>query len=156
MRAPFHFALATGLLALGLVQTSCVRFSYVVRTVDAPLPDEVLQPLQPGVSDLTTCLSHLGAPNFVFEYRVHGMALLWRYVDSAGWGASLSYSVDRVAPSASLNFDSDDADTTGVMLWFDQDLRLIRWQKGLVSQLTAGFRRQPTDLEQVEDAGGAK
>lgn len=153
MRARVRYALATGLLALGLLQASCLQFSYVVRTVDAPLPDEVLQPLQPGVTDLATCLQHLGAPNFVFEYRVHGMALLWRYVDSAGWGASLSYTIDRAAPGASFNFDSDDADTTGVMLWFDQDLKLIRWQKGLVSQLAVGFQRQPTDLEQVEDQG---
>lgn len=144
------------LLALSLLGASCVRLSYVVRTSEAPLPDGVLQPLQPGVTDLEACLMHLGAPNHVFEYRVHGMALLWHYVDSSGWGVSLSYSVDRVAPSASLNFDSDDADTTGVMLWFDQDLKLIRWQKGLVSQLTAGFRRQPTDLEQFEDADGTR
>lgn len=144
------------LLPLWLLAAGCLRFSYVVRTEDAPLDGATLGTIQPGVTDLGACLARLGAPNHVFEYRVHGMALLWRFVDSSGWGASLSYSLDRVAPSASFNFDSDDADTTGVMMWFDQDLKLVRWQQGRVSQLTAGFRRQPTDLDQVEDAGSGR
>lgn len=147
-----RLALASLCAAIGVLATSCVRFSYVVRTTDAPLAEADLAALRPGVDDLTACLTGLGAPNAVFEYRVHGMALLWRFVDSSGFGISLSYSVDRIAPSASFNFDSDDADTTGVMLWFDADLRLIRWQRGLVRQLTAGFRQPPTDLDQVPDA----
>lgn len=138
------------MLGAPLVASGCVRLNYIVRTVDSPVSVETLSTLRPGEDNLSVCLQRLGAPHHVFEYRIDGMALLWHYTDSAGWGGSMSFSPVRYAPGASFNFDLDDSDMPGAMLWFDADLNLIEWRKGLMRDLTAGFRRRPADRDQQQ------
>ena len=79
-----------------------------------------------------------------------GVALLWHHVDSSGWGATFSMSLVRNAPGARFSMDSDSANMPGAMLWFGPDYKLLRWRKGMMRDLTAGFRRRPADLDQQD------
>jgi hypothetical protein len=85
-------------------------------------------------------LRAIGAPNFVWEYRGDGLALGWVFADSSGWDFTASVSVYKSA-SASMSLDFDNLDLPGVVLWFDEDLRLLKWQRGSMRELTQGLRR---------------
>ena len=141
--------LAVGVV-LCLLSASCVQLSYGVRYEDNPVAEDQLTALQPGVDDLASCLARMGAPHHVFEYQYDGVALLWHHVDSSGWGATFSMSLVRNAPGARFSMDSDSANMPGAMLWFGPDYKLLRWRKGMMRDLTAGFRRRPADLDQQE------
>lgn len=140
----------TAILATLALCASCVQAGYSVRFEDPPVSLAALASLRPGVDDLTSCLAALGAPHHVFEYRHDGMALLWHHLDSAGWGATVSMGIVRNAPGARFSLDSDTAMRPGAMLWFDRDCKLIEWRRGLMRDLTAGFRRRPADLDQQD------
>ena len=141
---------SAAVFATAMLAASCVQFTYAVQYEDNPVPDATLAQLMPGVDDLSSCLSKLGAPHHVFEYRYDGLALLWHHVDSSGWGARFSMSVVRGAPGARFSMDSDSAEMPGAMLWFDGDYKLVEWRKGMMRDLTAGFRRRPADLDQQD------
>lgn len=140
----------TALLTAAALASSCVQLSYTVRYEDNPVADEKLAHLTPGEDDLASCLARLGAPHHVFEYQYDGVALLWHHVDSSGWGAQLSTNFGRGAPDASFRMDSDSAARPGAMLWFDSNYKLLKWRKGMMRDLTAGFRRRPADLDQQD------
>ena len=82
----------------------CVSLNWSRGNVNEPIADAALASLRPGEADLTQCLSTLGAPNLVWEYKIDGLALAYAWVDSGGWGAGASYSFFRYAPAASFNF----------------------------------------------------
>ena len=146
---------AAALIALLPWCSGCLRLSYNVSHFEAPVNQEVFAALQPGKDDLDSCLRQLGAPHQVFEYRRHGMALLWLHRRSTGFGLRASYSAVRFAPSASFSFDSDSADFEGAMLWFDQDLVLERCRQGKARELTLGLKQRPAflDEEDPQDPG---
>lgn len=129
---------AAALLLVAAVASACVTGSYQHAGIDEPVPAARLEALRPGHDDLAACLTALGAPHRVFEYRVgddgsSGAALLWFWRDASGFGVDVS-SGSRDVPG-SLQFDFLGTDLPGCMLWFLPDLRLERWQRGLVGDL---------------------
>ena len=155
MIAALRSARALSLLCASLLLTSCVRLEYNVRWFLEPIADETLEELQPGVDDLGSVLRKLRAPQFVWEYDIDGAALGWVFEDTAGWGASVSYSFSEVT-SASFAYDNLGQDLPGVVLWFDQDLTLLEWRRGNMTELinTARPRPQPVDQLFPEDGDG--
>lgn len=131
------------LLALGLcgAPAGCVQLQYTTHWYDAPVADAVLQQLQAGRDDLGSCLAALGAPQLVWEYAGSGAALAWAFGDDSAWGLGVGYSFDEFS-NVSFDFDSAALQLPGVVLWFDAGLRLERWQRGLLADLTAGLRRR--------------
>jgi hypothetical protein len=139
VRARAASLVATALCVLPFA--GCVTGNYGHRSFNEPVSTERLEALEPGKDDLTTCLAALGAPNRVFEYQVgpdltSGMALLWFWRDSEGFGVEVSAPVE----DASMNFQYDQTDTElpGCALWFSSDLRLERWRLGRVGDLLPG------------------
>jgi hypothetical protein len=127
---------------------SCVTGSYDRVTVDEPIRDEQLAALRPGTDDLARCLEALGAPQRVLEYRVDaelrsGMALVWTWRESAGWGIEVTAEVSGVSEEASgsFKFNQSDIDLPGCVLWFGPDLVLERWRSGTLGELLPTRRR---------------
>ena len=110
----------------------CFSLTYKRTSVGEPVADATLQALRPG-QDLAACLGALGAPDFVYEHRVGGMALLWFWKETAGWGFEFSSPSDEVP--ASLTLDLENALLPGCMLWFGPDLLLERWRAGAIGDL---------------------
>jgi hypothetical protein len=131
----------------------CVHVVYSRRSVEDPVLAGDLAALKPGADDLGACLGRLGAPWFVWEYHVDGVALGWVAEDTAGWSLRLSYSLERFV-NAGLSVDLAGSDLHGVVLWFDGDLRLLKWQRGRMRDLTSGLRHRPAPVEDADDAGG--
>jgi hypothetical protein len=73
--------------------------------------------------------------------------------DAGGWSLQFSYSFERYF-NAGLSVNLDDADLHGVVLWFDGDLRLEKWQRGRMRDLVSGLRHRPAPVDDADDAGG--
>ena len=129
----------------------CVSLNWSRGNVNEPIADAALASLRPGEADLTQCLSTLGAPNLVWEYKIDGVALASAWVDSGGWGAGVSFSFFRYAPAASFNFDSSDDDRNGVVLLFDEGLTLESVRRGRLSELLPINRRPAPLAEDIRD-----
>jgi hypothetical protein len=135
---------AAAVAAAALLASACVTGSYDHLSINEPLPAGQLAVLRPGEHALTDCLTALGAPNRVFEYRVEpdltsGMALLWIWRETRGFGVQVSGAYKEV--SGSFEYDDSATDLEGCMLWFDRDLVLERWRRGLVGDLVPGQKR---------------
>jgi hypothetical protein len=137
---------AAGLAALAPTLTGCVRFTYVQLWHEEPIADAQLQTLKPDQADLTACLHELGAPHYVWEDG-DGMALGWVWLDKDDLSLDLSYSFFEDAPGASFSYGREIADLPGCVLWFDESLRLRKWQRGMMGELTRSLRRRPADPE---------
>ncbi|HEX5050384.1 MAG TPA: hypothetical protein VFZ65_01300 [Planctomycetota bacterium] len=115
----------------------CLHVRVSRASLDDPIAPAVLETLRPGRDDLGACLRALGAPHRVFEYRLaasgDGMALLWVWRDTFGWGFQVSLPSKDLP--ADFDFDSVTADLPGCVLWFGPDLVLERWRSGLIGEL---------------------
>ena len=111
----------------------CFSLAYNRSSVGEPVADATLQALRPGQDSLAACLGALGAPDFVYEHRASGMALLWFWKETAGWGFEISSPSDDIP--ASLTYDLENALLPGCMLWFGPDLLLERWRAGAIGDL---------------------
>ena len=131
----------------------CVQVVYRHRNVEDPVLSGDLAALKPGSDDLGSCLCRLGAPYFVWEYHIDGMALGWVTEDTAGWSLQFSYSFERYF-NAGMSFDLAGSDLPGVVLWFDGELRLVKWRRGRMRDLTSGLRHRPAPVEDADDVGG--
>jgi len=131
----------------------CVQVVYHRRNVEDPVLSGDLAALKPGSDDLGSCLSRLGAPYFVWEYRIDGMALGWVTEDTGGWSVQFSWSFERYF-NAGMSVDLAGSDLPGVVLWFDGELRLLKWQRGRMRDLVSGLRHRPAPVEDAGDAGG--
>lgn len=139
------------LLLCGVGAAGCVTGAYGRRSFNEPVSAERLAGLVPGRDDLGSCLRLLGAPVEVHEYRVgadrsSGMALLWYWRDTVGWGLDVSAPISREA-RASFEFDWAGVATPGVVLWFDHELRLERYRTGNVGELLPQRRRAAPVLD---------
>ena len=130
------------LLLLLAVLGGCVSGYYRRDSLNEPVPPAALEALEPGRDTLATCLAALGAPLRVLEYRVApdrtaGMALVWFWRDTAGWGFDVSAPIDDRSADV-FEFDLADTELPGCVLWFGPDLVLERWRQGMVGELLPG------------------
>ena len=125
----------THVLLLLLLLGSCISGNYTSFSRNEPVRDEDLARLQLGESDLGACPQALGAPTRVWEAGNDRIALAYTWLGQGDWGVSVSYSITQFV-SVRLSFDSVEVLTQGVVLIFDQDLRLISMERGLLNQIT--------------------
>ncbi len=129
----------------------CVTLSWERESRHTPVPDPVLAQLETGRSDLTDCLELLGAPLWVWEHvegGEPGAALAWGWINQRDLGVRVSVPVSEQF-SVSLDYDRIDLRMKGVVLFFDQDLTLRAWRKGLLRDLSREVRRPPTAPAEV-------
>jgi hypothetical protein len=97
-------------------------------------PPDALAALQPGASDLGTCLSRLGAPLEVWEEAAGGVALAYGWQRQRSFGLSLSVPLDH-GLTASLNLADQHANLRAAVLVFDAHRTLTRVHLGRLDEL---------------------
>ena len=133
-------------LLLALAHTSCVNVFYRHETRFEPPQRGALAELAVDHSDLSDCLTRLGAPLWVWEDRGSGAALAYGWLESGDWNVSLSLPLSNDA-SASLTYRQIDARMRGVVLFFDADWTLRAIRKGYLRDLTARLRERRPSFE---------
>jgi len=139
------------LLALAASSASCVSFTWERDTRYEPVPAQALGQLRAGESDLGHCLAALGAPLWVWEHPEGGRG---GAVLAYGWFEQRAFKMRVQVPlgqraSGSLDYDRSDARLHGLVLFFDADWKLLRWQSGLLRDLAREARR-PSAVEGAE------
>lgn len=135
-------------LAICLAAGGCVQVSLTRAQANDPIADEHVAEARSDVGrmDLTECLRRFGAPQLVREHP-EGPVLLWGWKDEFTWGFTLSVSFLDNGPSASVDWEQGDADTEGLALFFDDDLRLRSVRRGLLRDLVRVDRIRPQLIE---------
>lgn len=147
MRPPLGIPL---LLALALAP-GCVAVSWARDARQSPPPPQTEVVLIEGSTRLHDALAMLGAPLGVYEYRQTGMALAWGWYRGDSKGLRVSVPVYEQF-SASVDYTDNREGLQGMLLLFDEDLRLISIREGWLEDLTEGLERQsPTVLEDIEE-----
>ena len=118
-----------------LLLSSCISADYVRFSQGEPVRDQDLAKLQPGESGIGACLEVLGAPTRVWNAGDGRIALAYTWLDQGDWSLSISYSFTQFT-SVRLSYDSVAILTQGVVLIFDQELRLMSMERGLLSQIS--------------------
>lgn len=125
-----------------LLLSACVQFSWNKVSRYAPLDQDAIATLEPGRSDLGDCLELCGAPLIVLESDDgRGAVLIYAWYHENNRGLRLSTPVND---SASVDFDYDrfEANTPGMVLFFDHDWKLSALRQGLILDLTNDLRRR--------------
>lgn len=107
--------------------------------------DELEKIMQSGSVPLQTCLDALGAPLLVWE-APRGIALAYGHRDQSAWEFNISYSL-RLGVPVQLDLATTAADLDGVVLWFDDALRLTGIQRGQLRSLARDGIRRPAAVE---------
>lgn len=143
---------ACTLAVLAATTTGCVRFSYSWLSLYEPVEQaritELGQELAAGDVRLQQCLDELGAPVLVWE-TPRGMALAYGWQDAGSWTLHVGYTWQFVL-RAQFDYTSASSSLEGLVLWFDDDFRLVTLERGRLSDLVPE-RRQPSSSG-AEDA----
>jgi hypothetical protein len=132
--------------------SACLHVRWERESRYAPVPEAGLETLEAG-RGLDECLDALGAPLWVWEHVERGRpgaALAWGWFDEETVGVSLSVPVSDYA-SLSLDYDDVDRRMRGVVLFFDEDLRLAMWRTGFLHDITGEVRRPSAPEEILEE-----
>ena len=132
---------AAALLCLpGLI--GCVDGDYnKFRIYQEPIV-ELVDNLEPGVTDLSTVLEFLGAPLFVIEVGL-GMSLAWGWQNTTDWNIEISVPVGDFA--GNFQYQDTSAQIEGLVLLFDKDWTLTSKQRGFLVDLLPKTQR-PRDI----------
>ena len=135
-------AAAALLLAGGLA--SCVRGNWQSARDQTPVRAGVVAGFEPGVTTLGDCLGALGAPLFVWEVDASSYGIAFGWNEAQDWGLNVSVPVAR-GFSASVDYADTNLDLEGLVLFFDAGDRLLRVQRGRLSDLVPD-RQRPAAL----------
>ena len=133
-----------------LLLASCsISAHYDRDSREEPISVEQTSPLVPGRSELSACLQQLGAPTDVWECREDCVAIAYGWQDQAGWGFSAGF-VFRGGASASYRWDSVALDVPGVVLLFDESLKLTQLRRGKLIEIAKELRKpkRPTTIDE--------
>ena len=138
-------------LALAALGASCVSLNWQRESRNGPLRGEAIARLglEAGKTDLDECLDAFGAPLWVWEHVEHGRpaaALAYGWTDENDFGFSVSVPLTEYF-SASYDYDRVDRRMKGVVLFFDENWKLVSWRSGLLHDLTEEARRPPAFVE---------
>ncbi len=123
-----------------LLLSGCVSFVWTRERRFEPIPKGALEDLEAGRTTFTQCLERLGAPLYVWEYKVDGAAIAWGSSDEDAKTIAVSIPIGiRYRPS--LTYGDIDAELRGAVLFFDRDLVLERVQKGCLRDLARQIAR---------------
>jgi len=136
-------------LVLVLLCAGCATFSWERESRNSPVPPEAIARLEAGKTGLGECLAAFGAPLWVWENVEHGrpaatLAYGWFDVRDLGFSVSVPLTDNY---SASYNYDRIDQRMKGLVLFFDEDWRLLSWRTGLLQDLAREERRPPAYVE---------
>jgi hypothetical protein len=133
--------------ALALLLSACISGEWWRENREAPTPESALDGLRPGHADLADCLSTLGAPLRVWEYRGNGMALAYGWYDQTAWGFTVTIPAQEYV-EVSFEYDHGNLDVPAVLLLFDTDLRLLEIRRGILREIAGELiRRRPNLVE---------
>lgn len=107
----------------------CVRFNYGRTSIDEPIADETVAGLAKG-DDLATCLDALGPPRLVWK-DPRGIWLAYIWINERGPSVSVSAPTDGLIPSPSVSYSFTKRRGRGVVLLFDDELKLVFARRGL-------------------------
>jgi hypothetical protein len=142
------------LCALAIVATAagCVRFNYSWLSLYEPVEqariDELGTELAVGAVPLQQCLDELGAPVLVWE-TPRGLALAYGWKDEGSWTFHIGY-VWQFVFRAQFDYTSASSDLEGLVLWFDDDLRLVTIERGRLSDLVPTERQRASATADAE------
>ena len=101
-----------GAIAALALCTSCVSFRYNHSSVGSPIDEAALETIEPGTSDLTTCLEALGAPELVWPAEDGMIHVAYAWIDTQNWGLAASWSFNQfVAVNTSFDAARFDAES---------------------------------------------
>ena len=126
---------------------ACVTARLERERRDLALAPGAVVHLEPGATDLQQCLELLGAPLWVQEHDLHGLALGYGHLDEGNWRVSVSVPVTQEA-SASFRYERGRTGLYGHVLYFDEHWRLQRVVEGW---LDAFDRPVPAAIEDLEE-----
>jgi hypothetical protein len=124
----------TAAVLLPLLLSSCVSFNWSRERRFEPIPNGALESLEVGKSTLSDCLDRLGAPLYVWEYKIDGAALAWGFEDEDARRFSVSFALDRFL-RPSFSYGAVDARLRGAVLLFDEHLVLRDLERGYLRSI---------------------
>lgn len=140
----------TACLAAALLGAGCVDVGWNRTVRFEPPPPGATARLHDGAEGLQECLDLLGAPLWVWDTPTgegQGFALAYGWYEERGWSVAVSYPVADYV-NASFDYDQADERMRGIVLFFDDDARLVSWRMGLLRDLTREReRRRPTPVD---------
>jgi hypothetical protein len=108
---------------------SCASINFAHVRIDAPPEEARVAQATVGESDLSKCLSLLGAPTSV-DTAENGQrfVLTWNWVEQSDWGFSVSIPIGD--QSASFNWKDTETQPQFVQLFFDANWQLVGKAEG--------------------------
>ena len=126
-----------------LLAASCVTGGYgTVRTYQPPRIGSYGD-LVVGVTNVDQAIATLGAPLDVIEIG-RGLALTWGWQEARGWNVAVSAPIGDV--NGSVSYANNKKQFPGIVLFFDEDWRLVLKRKGFLANLVP-TRRPPRDVD---------
>lgn len=129
---------------LALVCASCISGNYVRFDVEVPPDPVAIAKLVPGQSTLGECLDGLGAPLVVRELGT-GAVLAWGARRDVGWNISANIPVGRVG-NANFRYSQQRDSLKGVVLFFDADWTLVRFEEGWLGKILPNAKPRPQEI----------
>jgi len=115
---------------LAVLLPGCVRYIYRRQRVNTPVPEEAMESLVEG-REMQQCLDLLGAPVRVWQ-DPRGIWLAYIWIDQKAPSLSVSVPTGQIfLPGPSLSYGVVKRRGTGVLLCFDNDLKLRFARRGL-------------------------
>jgi hypothetical protein len=132
---------ARGLAILAtLCLSSCVTFVWTRERRFEPLRKDALEGLENGRTTFAACLERLGAPLYVWEYKIDGAAIAWGAADEDSKRIAVTIPLTaRYNPT--FSYGDIDAKLRGAVLFFDHDLVLERVERGCLRDLQRQIAR---------------
>lgn len=147
-----RWALAAVLLLAPLLG-SCASGRWDRSRSQSQIREDRLAQLPPSGVGLDRCLEILGAPNYVWEHRVHGLICVWAWSDARGLSAKVSGTSQNWTRALSFSYTDARLEAEGLVLWFDDDWVLEGWRTGYLRDLT-GEPPRPATVEEIEETAG--
>ncbi|HPF14128.1 MAG TPA: hypothetical protein PLJ12_07655, partial [Planctomycetota bacterium] len=111
-----------------------------------PPSEAVLELLQPGQSDLQTCLDALGAP-LVVRARGEETELIWGWQRTGGWSLTFRLPLADRGGDGNFSYAESKRGGRGVTLRFDREEQLVARNEGRLADLIDVQRPKAAPLE---------
>lgn len=113
-----------------------------------PIEPTATAPLGEAKAELQTCLDALGAPNMVWE-SPRGLTLAYAWMDKSAWTFNVQvWGLDpNIDGRTVFRYSTADNEYDGVVLVFDDDLKLRIVRHGLLADITRDLQRRPAFID---------
>ena len=113
-----------------------------------PIEPTTTAPLGEAKAELQTCLDVLGAPNLVWE-SPQGLTLAYAWLDKSDWSFNVQvWGIDPDLDGRTIfSYGAADNEYDGVVLVFDDELKLHIVRHGLLADITRDLPRRPAFID---------